>query len=238
MKHNNITMFPNQNRLIIKKKRIAFHLAGHAAGIYLNNKAKQLPPVFFKILSKNVINLTESDLINSHTTNNSEVEHINGGRLIEFLPPSIESLIHKLSDHNDHIMQLVKDYMVAFDTDIINLIIGPLSEAKYIAETDHELFNQRLINPKALENYGGRSDMSLVNDYLQSLSVDKQQRDDKLNELFTHSFHFVTDVDNWKAITRLANYIFDSHKNFICCEETIPILDQSLELFLSPNKSV
>jgi len=30
-------------------KQIAFHEAGHAAGIYLYNKHKQLPSVFFQI---------------------------------------------------------------------------------------------------------------------------------------------------------------------------------------------
>jgi hypothetical protein len=33
-------------------KQIAFHEAGHAAAIYLYNKQKQLPPVYFQITIK------------------------------------------------------------------------------------------------------------------------------------------------------------------------------------------
>ncbi len=57
--------------------------------------------------------------------------------------------------------------------------------------TDDELFNHQLVNLKALKNYGGSSDLALANEYLQSYSADKQQRDEKLDELFTVAFDFV-----------------------------------------------
>ena len=47
MKRNNIIETLSQDKLIEHKQRVAFHEAGHAAGIHLNNKARRLPPVFF-----------------------------------------------------------------------------------------------------------------------------------------------------------------------------------------------
>ncbi|MDO9185924.1 MAG: hypothetical protein Q7W13_07925, partial [Bacteroidia bacterium] len=99
------------------------------------------------------------------------------------------------------------------------------------ADTDDELFNHKLVNLDALKNYGGCSDLALVNEYLHSFSVDKQQKDEKLDELFTVAFNFIKDDANWAAITKLADYIFGSSKNIICCEEIVSILDQSVEHF-------
>jgi hypothetical protein len=41
-------------------KQIAFHEAGHAAVIYLYNKQKQLPPVYFQITIKILERLKDS----------------------------------------------------------------------------------------------------------------------------------------------------------------------------------
>ncbi len=41
MKRNKITDTLSQEKLIEHKQRIAFHEAGHAAGIHLNNQARQ-----------------------------------------------------------------------------------------------------------------------------------------------------------------------------------------------------
>jgi len=38
MKRNNIAEISGQDKLVEHKQRVAFHEAGHAAGIYLNNK--------------------------------------------------------------------------------------------------------------------------------------------------------------------------------------------------------
>jgi hypothetical protein len=84
---------------------------------------------------------------------------------------------------------------------------------------------------KALKNYGGSSDLALANEYLQSYSTDKQQRDEKLDELFTVAFNFVNNDANWAAIVQLADYIFRSKKNIICCEEIVSMLDQSIANF-------
>jgi hypothetical protein len=226
MTRNQIIESPSQDELIEHKQCIAFHEAGHATAIYLNNKARNLPPVFFQIMFKNLNGKQEEDLIAYQATHDNCIARVEGGRLIEMLPPSIEALVHKTTDHNDPRVHLFQDYMIAFEADIINLLIGPLAEAKHVADIDNEFFNQQLINLNALKNYGGSSDLALANDYVQSFSVCKQQQDEKLHELFAVAFNFVNDRANWAAITRLADYILKSNKNIISCEEVVSLLEQ------------
>lgn len=231
MKRNNMIETLGQDRLIEHKQRVAFHEAGHAAGIHLNNKARQLPPIFFKIMFKDMSSVTEADVMAYKTTHDDCIARVEGGRLIQSLPPSIDSLAREVPEHNDAMVQLINDYMIAFEADVINLLIGPLAEAKHVAETDDELFNHQLINLKALKNYGGSSDLALANEYLQSYSTNKQQRDEKLDELFTVAFNFVNNDANWAATTKLADYILDSNKNTIYCEEIVSMLDESVAHF-------
>ncbi|TRW90711.1 hypothetical protein EKO24_018750 [Candidatus Methylobacter oryzae] len=201
------------------KRCIAFHEAGHAAGIYLNNKARNLPPVFFQIMFKDLNGESEEAIMVYQVEQNECVAKVKGGRSIKSLPSSTEALTDKAIDRNDGVTPLTKDYMTAFEVDIINLLIGPLAEAKYIAEADGELFSQKLVGLEALKNYGGSSDLELVYKYLQCFSACKQQQGEKLAELFNAAFNFVTDRANWAAITKLANYILNSDKNIISCEE-------------------
>jgi hypothetical protein len=232
MKRNKVTGPIGHNILKEHKQRVAFHEAGHAAGIYLNNKARQLPPVFFKIIFKEINSLTELDVMAYETTHDDCIARVEGGRLIELLPPSIESLANKIQEqHHQGMTKLISDYMIAFESDIVNLLIGPLAEAKHVADTDDEFFNHQIVNLKALKNYGGSSDLALAYEYLQSLSGDRQQIDEKLDQLFAEAFNFVNIDENWMAITELANYILDSRKNIICCEDVISILDQSVNHF-------
>ncbi|MFI3157153.1 MAG: hypothetical protein QX199_13450 [Methylococcaceae bacterium] len=226
MKRNKIVEALSQDKLREYKKRVAFHEAGHAAGIHLNNQANHLPPAFFNINFKELSAMTDADVMAYQSPHNDCIARVEGGRLIEALPPSINSLVCGLTEHNDTRVQLAKDYMKAFEADIINLLIGPLAEAKHVADIDDELFNHQLISLEALKYYGGNFDLALVNKYLQSFSADKQQQDEKSAELFTAAFDFVNNNANWKAITQLADYIFGSSKNIICCAEIVSILDQ------------
>lgn len=230
MKRNKITETLSQDTSTEHRQRIAFHEAGHAAGIHLNNQARQLPPVFFNIIFKDMNNATEADVMTYQTTHDDCLARVQGGRLIE-IPPFIDNLMCELTEHNEAMLQLIKDYMIAFEADIINLLIGPLAEAKYVADTDDELFNHRIVNLEALRNYGGSSDLALINEYLHSFSADAQQRDEKLAELFSVAFDFIDNEANWAAITKLADYIFCNSKNIICCEEIVSILDQSVDHF-------
>jgi len=224
MKRNMIVETPCHDKFLEHKQRIAFHEAGHATAIYLNNKARNLPPVFFQIMFKDLNGKSEEDLMAYQSTHDDCIARVEGGRLIELLPSSIDALAHETKGHNATMEPLIMDYMIAFEVDIINLLIGPLAEAKYVADTDDELFTPQLVNLKALKNYGGDSDLALVIEYLQSFSACKQQ-DEKLDELFSVAFSFIKDQANWAAITKLANYILDSNKNIISYEEVVSVLD-------------
>ena len=185
------------------------------------------------IIFKEMSDATGAEVMAYQTTQDDCIAHVEGGRLIELLPPSIDCLINELTEHTDIIELLLKDYMRAFEADIINLLIGPLAEAKHVADTDDELFNHKLVNLDALRNYGGSSDIALANEYLRCFSADKQQQDEKLTELFTVAFDFINNATNWAAISRLADYILGSRKNIIRCEEVFLMLDQSVAHFQS-----
>jgi hypothetical protein len=225
MKRNNITNISTQDRLKQHKECIAFHESGHAAAIYLNNKAKNLPPVYFQIIFKELNGDKDDDVIIYQATHDDNIARVEGGRLIQSLPYSIDSLAHKLIDRNEAMTPLVMDYIIAFETDIINLLIGPLAEAKHAYNRDDELFNHQLVNLRALKNYGGGSDLALAREYLESFSANRQQQEEKLDELFAVAFDFINDYANWKAITKLANYILTSNKNIINCEEVVSVLE-------------
>ena len=225
MKRNEIIDIDRHNKLKQHKQCIAFHEAGHAAAIYLNNKARNLPPVFFQIVFKDLSGTQDYDVLIYKATHDDSIARVEGGRLIELLPHSIDGLDHTLIKHNQTMAPLVRDYLVAFEADIINLLAGPLAEAKHVYKRDDELFNHQLVDLKSLKNYGGGSDLALARDYLESFSASKQIQDQKLAELFASACEFVREPANWKAITKLANYILESNKNIISCEEVVSVIE-------------
>ena len=145
--------------------------------------------------------------------------------MIEWLPTSIEALVPMTPNHHDAMENFLKAYMVAFEADIMNLLIGPLAETKYSYERDGEVFNDQLVNLNTLKKYGGNSDLALVNDYLQSFSACAQQQAKKLSELFDLAFNFVNDSVNWAAITKLAHYILNNNKFNIGYEEVASLVE-------------
>ncbi|MFU8789866.1 MAG: hypothetical protein ACNA7G_12625 [Methylobacter sp.] len=237
MKRNNITETSGQDKLIEHKQRVAFHEAGHAAGIHLNNKLRQLPPIFFKIIFKNMSDVSDADIMMYQMTHDDCIARVEGGRLIESLPASTDDWADELTGLDDAMAKLIRGYRKAFDADIINLLIGPIAEAKHVADADDELFNHQLVNLKALKNYGGSSDLALANEYLQSYSSDKEQKDKKLDDLFNVAFEFVNTDENWAAITQLAHYILVNDKNIIGCEEVVSIIDHSVEQFKNRRRA-
>jgi hypothetical protein len=216
MKRNKLFSNLSQDGLLEQRTCIAFHEAGHAAAIYLNNKARNLSPAAFQIIFKDLNEESGKGIMVYQVTQNDCIARVTGGRAVKSLPSSIEDLIHKHSDHDETTK--------ALEIDIINLLIGPLAEAKYIAETDDELFSRQLIGLGALQNYGGSSDLELVYEYLQCISGSKEQQSKKLAALYSEAFNFIADRANWAAITKLANYILDSNKNIIDSEEVAELL--------------
>ncbi len=202
-------------------RKTAIHEAGHAAAIYLGNKQKQLPPVFFQIFIKE----PNSDLkLNGcvckiNDSCNYCITKIEGGRLIHTLPSSIDEAVQGFSE------QQKLAYECAFDADIINLLVGPLAEANYVAIRDDEPINPSLVSLNALNYYGGSSDLETINEYLDCLILNQNQREKKLSELFLSAFRFINDNSNWQAITALADYILADRKNIIECQEIIAVLD-------------
>jgi len=201
-------------------KKIAIHEAGHAAAIYLGNKQKDLPPVFFQIF----ITPLNSDFQSSASLNEPDTNYIariDGGRLIHSLPISIEEATNCFSSAQK------LAYENACEADITNMLIGPLAEAKYIALRDGEVLNPRLVNINALHYYGGASDLESVNTYLECIYSDAALREKKITELFLAAFHFVDDRSNWLAIMALADYILAANKRIIECNEIIAVLEAS-----------
>jgi hypothetical protein len=200
--------------------RTAIHEAGHAAAIYLGNKKKQLPPVFFQIIIKEANNRTQS--LSWPINCDNGIARVDGGRLIHTLPSSTAEATH-------HFYPAQKQaYERAFEADIINLLVGPLAEAMYVAKRDDELINPHLVNLAALHYYGGSSDLALINEYLECLRANREQREKKIAELFLAAYKFVSSRAHWRAITGLANYILSSRKSIIECEEAMAVLDNYL----------
>jgi len=201
-------------------RQIAFHEAGHAAAIYLYNKQKQLPPVYFQITIKALDRPKDSS-----SDNRLAYDHfaavVEGGRLIHSLPVALIESTHYFSAAEQDA------YQTAFEADMINLLIGPLAEAKHVALRDDEQFNARLVNIDALHYYGGTSDLEKVYEYLDIFIAARSRHEEKLVELFNKAFQFISSATHWQAIGRLADYILSNKENIISCEEAIVVLDES-----------
>jgi hypothetical protein len=147
------------------------------------------------------------------------VAMVEGGCLIQSLPITLlESANYFSLDEQD-------SYRTAFEADMINLLVGPLAEAKHVALRDNECFKKNLINVNALHNYGGTSDLEKVYDYLENFISDRSLHGEKVAELFDKAFQFIDSPVHWQAIDRLAGFILDNTKNTISCEEAIAVLD-------------
>jgi hypothetical protein len=203
-------------------RQIAFHEAGHATAIYLYNKQKQLPPVFFQITIKALDRLKDSDLNTCSLAHDHFVAVVEGGCLIQSLPVAlIESANYFSVTEQDA-------YRTAFEADMINLLIGPLAEAKHVALRDNEQFNAHLVNINTLNYYGGTTDLEKIYEYLEVFIATKSQHEKKMSELFNKAFQFISSPVHWKAIECLADYILNNRENTIGCEEAIAVLDKSI----------
>ncbi len=200
--------------------RNAYHQAGHAAAIYLGNQQKLMPEVHFQIVIKpQVPNKQRIDrFAGIYSKYTAQVE---GGRLIQDLALPFADATQTLSWFQQ------AEYRCAFEADVMNLLSGPLAEAKYLALRDGEPFNSNLIHLDALHFYGGSSDIELVHKYAECFIPSKPDRGQKLAELFLLAFHFVNDRSNWQKITNLADFVRDQPIGVIPCEELISLLGGS-----------
>jgi hypothetical protein len=203
------------------RKQTAIHEAGHAAAIYLGNKQKQLPPVFFQIIIKDVMHEGQWPCRASHSFSDTMAcfAKVDGGRLIHTLPSSLTEVTRHFSPPEQ------QAYQAAFEADIVNFLAGPLAEAKYVALCDGEIFNPRLVNLGALRFYGGTADVALAKEYLDCLGVETEEKERLISELFLAAYQFINQGSHWRAIVALADFILGSGKKVIPCEEIIQVLD-------------
>lgn len=192
--------------------RTAFHEAGHAAAIHILNRKKQLPPVFFEIQ----VRRPEKD-------KHDFFAKVIDGNLIHNLPIAVIESMSPLAEIEEHSCQC------AYEADIVNLLTGPLSEAKYVANRDGEIFNPYLVNLNVLRNYGGHSDLERVQNYMEHFVASKGLREQKLKALLVQAYRFIDEPIHWKCISRLAHFILESRQTIISCDEAINIFDYCLQ---------
>lgn len=202
-------------------RNIAYHQAGYATAIFLGNKQKQLPEVYFQIIVKPLGRNVGQSARSINKTGKYTVK-VEGGRLIQNLPLSFAEVTQFFSWPQQ------EEYLCAFEADVINLLVGSLAEAKYAALSDDEVFNPNLVNLSALHFYGGSSDIEAINDYMECFMVHQIERERKLTELYFAAFNFVNESSNWLAISALAEFILESSKAIIHCEEVIALLESRL----------
>jgi len=196
---------------IERNNHIAYHEAGHVAAIYIRNRELQLPPVFFEI-----------NFNRNECAEYPFFAKIEGGRLIDNLPVAeIENTYLDLGTEKHSLQQ-------AYEADVINLLAGPLAEAKFVALRDDEVFNPQLVNIKALNNYGGHSDLEQAYAYLEYFISDARERELKVEYLFIRAFQFISQPKNWQCIEHFARYILNNEQANISCEEASLVFDKVL----------
>lgn len=211
MNRNHITHVLNQVNHNNLTREAAIYEAAHATAIYLGNQERQLPPIFFQI----------SISPDTYSDGNQWVAKVDGGRLIHTLPSSIAEATRDFSETQK------QAYQRAFEADIINLLVGPLAEAKYIALRDHTNATLPCLNPlEPLQYYGATSDLQTVSEYLECFITEKTEQVSKIAEFFFMAFNFINNPAHWQAIVALADYILRVGKDHIDCEEAGFIIAQ------------
>lgn len=207
--HRNFSTTDTQaSKQLELQQQVAFHEAGHAVAIYLRNQQCNLPPVFFQIT------LRDSQGLHG----NEPWAKVEGGRLIQNLP---HSLMHFSTADQ-------QAYLWAFEADMVNLLAGPLAEAKYVALRDGEAINRQLINVEALRFYGGAADVALVQEYIDCFTHTMAQGSEKIAQILLEAFNFIEDPLYWQVIEHLARYIIASNKQILGCAEIIAVVDEAM----------
>jgi hypothetical protein len=196
--------------------RIAYHEAGHVTAIYLYNKLKKLPPVYFQIaITKN--STSERNVV--HFGHDSVAAKVEGGCLIQDLFLSFINSENYMSEKEK------VDYYAALEADIVNLLAGAVAEANYVNLADNEILNAHLLSVQSLGNYGSESDLNQIAEYLDCFSRNPQFQKQKLAQLLIQTFEFIAHPQTWKAVKAVANFILTSKKQTISCEEIFTVID-------------
>ncbi len=205
-------MEQNQLNTQTLHRQTIFHEAAHVAAIYLGNKQKHLPPVFFEIRIKRP------------KYNNGEfAAEVVDGQLIQNL--SVVPLDNRYDLSNAE----KQNCICAYEADAMNLLVGSLAKAKYIAECNNEVLNQNLIRNNILNHLEPSSDTEKAWGYLENFITSQPSRKLKMQEIFNQALQFINYYPHWKGITKLVDYIFSCEKKTISCEESMRIFDQYVE---------
>ena len=196
------------------------HVAGHAAAIYLGNKAKGLPPVFFQIRIHEDFRLGNAFGYTEHS-HRFYYPKLEGGRLIDNLPLSLTDVQANMTADQK------QAYRQAFEADVVNLLAGPIAEAKYVAISDDEAISPRLIDLQALQNYNGKTEIEIVHQYFECINEQDEEKEKLIINLYLAAFAFVNDRANWLAVTALANHISATEKTIIGYEEIVSLLESA-----------
>lgn len=108
--------------------------------------------------------------------------------------------------------------------DIVNLLVGPLAEAKYVALRDEEAINRNLINLNSLKFYGGASDLEILDDYIDCFVENLQQGKESIERFFIDAFTFIDCPLHWVMINKLAKHILHASETVISWEDIVDIL--------------
>lgn len=198
--------------------RNAFHQAGRAVAVHLGNRKKHLPEVYFQItlspIAEGIQHPNKAQENLAHYT-----AQLEGGRLIQDMPMPFDQVARDLPPHDQAL------FRIALEADLINLLAGPLAEAKYVAMCNEEEFNTGRVCLDDLKNFGGSTVMKLVEHYAKWLVKDPSGRNQKLAELFLAAYSFIDQPSNWNAITQVASYICNQTCGTIPCEDLILYLE-------------
>ncbi|CAG7857057.1 hypothetical protein MCAMS1_01768 [biofilm metagenome] len=203
-----------------KLKRMAFHTAGQAVAIYLRNKRMGLSAAFFRLIA-NPLDKQSHKTATKLGNGKNYTYIVDGGRLIQALPVSlVESTV-------DFTRTQKLYYEKAFDADIINMLAGPVAEAKYVAQRDNEIITPRLVNFNSLGFYNGLEEMGTVLSYLKCLNLPPDEQQRKMVNLYLASFSFVGEIKIWNNISQLANHILTTDKDIFEADEIISFLAEA-----------
>ncbi len=200
-------------------RQAAFHEAGHAAAIYLRNRYHRLPRISFRIFLKGFKRPAPWSRRAGLSATQAGYAKLEGGLLVEN---------HELSVNAPVSSHAALAYRQACEADMVNLLAGPLAEAKHVALRDGEYINQHLVDYAALRHYGGKSDLEKIEDYLSNFELPPLKRAETLRELHAASFQFIDHPSHWRAISSLANYMVDSEREVIACDEAIAVLEHAI----------
>jgi len=221
MKNNRIAINSKQENRLQIDNAVAYHLAGHAVAICLGNKQKQLPDVHFQILINQP--MRDKRASRSFTADMGGYNAIiEGGRLIQHLLFKLTEALHRLPNKQQR-----DEFKRAFEADIINLLVGPLAEAKFVAIRDGKAFNANLVNIVGLSPYDGKPDSSLIVEYMDCFLFDQKDYG-RMKGLFMEAYGFVNNATNWFAISSLAGHILGKPVGCIDYEEVVSLMESRL----------